>query len=201
MLFIGLFALGLRIMPSTIIYKRATMVRDPASGELIEPVRARTKRIMATSMRTNALALVAVLGCLYGLSNRASNALLLAGFPGLQETPTSLAGCEPHYRGSTKGNYRIECGFEYRFNGEIFHGQAESIDFRWLPTKTRMSDVAAALNQSSTVAHVDPRHPSYAIAFISNDWFVPYSWGLFELLLIALTLGLLVYLMGARVIR
>jgi hypothetical protein len=197
-LVIGLFGLAIYLEPATTVYKRADLRRDPVSGQMMEINGERRRRSRRLSVLWICATLITMFGCIYGLSNRVANAISLAGFSGLQKIPAQLTDCQHHFHGSSKGNDRIECDFRYSFHGQDFQRQAETIDFRLFPTNSRMDAEIQSLNQGKEVtAHVDPSHPGYAIAFISNDWIVSYAWGLAELvfgiLLLAVLPGMLIY--------
>lgn len=182
-LVIGLFGLAIYLEPATTIYKRADLVRDPVSGQMMEINGERRKRSRRLAMLWIFATVVAMLGCIYGLSHRVANTVSLLGFSGLQKVPAQLTDCQHHFHGSSKGHDEIECDFRYQFNGQAFQRHAEAIDFRLFPTDSRMDAEIQSLNQKKEItAQVDPGHPGYAIAFISNDWVVSYSWGLVELI-------------------
>lgn len=177
---IGLFGLG---VPISTAYKRADLAHDPISGELVDINNKRRNRLRYRAILWGGAILVTMFGCLYGLSNRVYNAASLLGLSHLQDTPAKLIDCQHRHHGLSKGNDQIECGFQYQFKGQIFLGQAEAIDFRWFPTNARMDAEIERLSRSAdVVARVDPQHPGYAIAFISNAWFVSYAGGLVELM-------------------
>lgn len=181
-LLVGLFALAIYLEPATTVYKRANLDYDPASGELVEINHSRRNRQVAL---WGSVLVVLVLSCLYGLSNRIGNRAAQLGFSGLQNVSAQLVDCRHQYHGVSKGHDQIECDFRYSWNGQALKGEADALDFRLFPTDARMDTQVAQLNQGThtVVAHVDPRHPGYAWAFISNDWFVPTTWGIFELML------------------
>jgi hypothetical protein len=186
------FAVLIHLEPSATVYRRADLVRDPATGELVEINSNRKTRATHLALGWICALGLAMLACLYGLSNWIGNDIATLGFSSLRKVPAQLMDCTHHFHGSTKGHDQIECAFAYQWNGQPLKGEADAIDFRFIATDARMDEQVAQINQQKDVwAYVDPHHPEYAWAFISNDWFLPYSWGIFELMLLVMMLGVL----------
>jgi len=61
------------------------------------------------------------------------------------------------------------------WQGAKLYGQAEALDFHLFPTERRLDASADAAKGRHVTAWVDPAQPFYAIAFISDDFFVPQS--------------------------
>ena len=183
---LALFGLAIYLEPSRTIYKRADLTVDPATGQLVEGNSSRRDRIRRLSGLWCIALLLAMLGCVYGLSNRFENAVSMLGFSGLQEFPAQLTACEHHFHGSSKGHDQIECTVQYRWNGQPLLAQAEAQDYRFLPTDARMDSAVQAMQNQPVVAYVDPQYPAYVRAFPSNAWVVFTSWGIFELMLLVL---------------
>jgi hypothetical protein len=138
---------------------------------------------------------------LFGLSNRPANTVTGAAMTALQPVPARLVDRNHRYHHAGRGGYdRLGCDVVYAFAGQTHRGEAESLRFGLIPTDARMDAVVATLQDSpATTAHVDPRHPQCALAFLSHAAFVPFTWGLFELQLIVLTLVMAAVLIAAGV--
>ncbi|MDO9405235.1 MAG: DUF3592 domain-containing protein [Polaromonas sp.] len=203
-LFVGLVALLLRLDPSTLPWRRAELAPDPVTGHL-EPLDGRHQRRVRRRLAAQCGLAAAALGlCLFGLSNQPVNLLGKAAMGALQPVPAQLAGCLHQRTSSYRGHDQINCAFDYRVAGQSFRGQAESLDFRYFPTRARLDAEVARLQPGPAVtAYVDTRYPSYAWAFIRDDAFIKFTWGLFELelaLLIAALAGFIVWT-GLRWVR
>jgi hypothetical protein len=154
----------------------------PGRMQLVEAPGFWIRSRMHRRLQVSALGCAALL-CLYCLTNRPGNLLHRAALTGLQPVAARLTGCTHAFHGQSKGNDEINCGFQYVVDGKPYTGRAEAIDFRLFPTEARMdAQVLEAEQSPDRVAYVDPQHPTYALAYISNDWVVPYSWGIFEAL-------------------
>lgn len=198
----GLISLGIYFEPSTRIYRRADLIRNPLTDPLVEINGERAKRRKRLSMLWIFTVLIAMLGCTYGLSNRVSNDVSKLGFLGLHATPARLIGCRHRFHGLSKGHDQIDCGFLYQWNGHVLRGEADSLNFRLVATDARMDAEARADEGKQVTAYVDAGGPSYAWAFIHDEWLVLYSWGILELILCALLLvilpiGLIQFIRGA----
>lgn len=122
--------------------------------------------------------------CIYALMNRPTDVANRMALTGLQPVPAHLTECAHRFHGASRGNDEINCKFQYVEQGATYTGRAEEMDFRLFPTYTRMDAEVNRIQQTpDRIAYVDPQHPTYAVAYINNDWFVPYSWGLFELVI------------------
>lgn len=204
--FIGLMALIVRLDPAGLPWRRADLAPDPETGHL-EPVNHHHADRVRRRLVGQALAALGVVGlCLFGLSNQPANLVAKAAMTGLQAVPAQRVDCAHHRRGGTRGHDQIECGFDYVVAGQLFRGQAESLDFRYFPRRARLDAEVARLNAGATTpgaamtAYVDPRHPGYAWGFIRTDHFVKFTWGLFELQLgLIVAIGLVfVVVQGVR---
>lgn len=187
-LVVALMTAIVKLDPYATRYRRAELTLDRTSGQLEDTQHRRRHRLrwLAALKALTALTVIGI--CLYGLSNRPANVVKLWGFSKLQAVPAQLVNCAAHRRGGYRGHDQIECGFDYTFQGQTLRGQAESLDFRYFPTRARIAAEVEKLQPSgpgpagpATVAYVDPQHPGYAMAFISNAWWVKFSWGLLEL--------------------
>ncbi|WP_454692667.1 hypothetical protein [Achromobacter aloeverae] len=134
-----------------------------------------------------------LLAMCYLWTNRPANHRLLLGRE-LAPTPAILTHCESAYTGY-KGHDQIECDTAYWWQGRKLRGQAEAIDFRFFPTDARLDRAVEAAEGRHVQAYVDPAQPSYAIAFVNDDIFVPSTQGLgnimWTVIFCALTLGLI----------
>jgi hypothetical protein len=179
-------ALAVRLEPGGRIYKRADLRLDPASGELVEINNDRLRRRLRAAALGGLALLLAMATCAYGLSNRLGNAAAMLALSGLQETPARLVDCGHRYYGSKQGHDQLDCAFEYQVNGQTLRGQADSLDFRFVPTDARMDAQVERMEGKEVPAYVDAVRPGYAWAFLSDEWIVPYTWGVFELMLLLL---------------
>jgi hypothetical protein len=123
--------------------------------------------------------------CLFCLSNQPANLAATAFMTGLQPVPAQLTDCDSRWVGGSRGGHdQIDCAFTYTVGGQVFRGQAESLEYGFLPTKSRLdAEVATIVKDAATTAYIDSNYPGYAWAFISTDAFVPFTWGVFELFL------------------
>jgi hypothetical protein len=169
MLIGAIAALAVRLEPGGRIYKRADLRVDPASGELVEINNDRRKRRLRAAALAGLAILLAMAACVYGLSNRLSNAAAMMALGRLQETPARLVDCGHRYYGSTKGHDQLDCAFQYQVNGQTLRGQADSLDFRFVPTDARMDTQADRLEGKEVRAYVDTARPAYAWAFLSDE--------------------------------
>ena len=181
-IFIALGVAAVRLDPSGMPYRRAELRPDPETGYL-EPFdnkrRNRLRRRIALQILAGSMALVI---CLFGLSNQPHNIVAKFGMTTLRPTPAYLTGCAYRRNGSPKGPDQIDCRFAYQAGGHLRTGQAESLRFGLFPTKARMrAEVASLPDGTAVTAYVDAQYPDYAWAFIREDMFVPFSWGIFEL--------------------
>jgi hypothetical protein len=119
----------------------------------------------------------------YTVANRPANHRLLLGRT-LVQAPAILTHCAAHYTGGQKGHDEIECDLSYWWQGRKLRGQAEAVDFRWFPTDARLDSAVDAAEGRRVSAYVDPAQPGYAIAFINDDIFLPYSMGLSDIMLV-----------------
>ncbi|RYH66964.1 MAG: hypothetical protein EON54_04535 [Alcaligenaceae bacterium] len=173
------------------MHRRADYVLDPATDRLV-PINAnRARRARHQKLRWSLALGVAMLACVYGLSSRLPKEISMLALPGLQSHTAQLVACKHKYYGTRKGHDQIDCQFRYDVNGRVHTGQAESLDFRFFPTDARMDARVALLEGRTVTAWVDPAQPTYAWALIEPDWFVPYSFGLFEWMLLILLVGVL----------
>lgn len=194
-----LAALAICVEPGGRTYRRADLRPDPDTGELVEINNHRRNRRRRAAAASLVAISVAALGCLYGISARIANEAAMPALSGMTTTPARLVDCRHRMFGSYKGHDQIDCAFEYRWNGKTMRGQAESLDFRFVPTDSRMDAAVAAVQGKPVTAYVDPARPGYAWAFISNDWFVGYSWGLFELMLVFVLVCVLPIMAGLTI--
>ncbi|VWC62458.1 DUF3592 domain-containing protein [Burkholderia lata] len=137
---------------------------------------------------------------LYTLTNRPANHRLFVGRE-LVEVPGILVDCAPRYTGGRKGHDQIECDVSYEWQGRKLRGQAEAVDFRWFATAGRLDRAADAAEGRHVPAYVDPAQPGYAIAFVNDDVFVPYSLGLSDIVLVAWFVGLTLYVAATAFAR
>lgn len=186
-LFVALVTVILRLDPSGMPWRRTELAPDPITGHL-QPINAnRTHRVRRRIAVQLGAGLLVMAICLFGLSNQPANLVAKASMTGLQPVQARLVDCDHHRRGGYRGHDQIECAFVYEVGGQVLRGQAESLDFRYFPTGKRLDAQAALLQPGvATTAYVDPQHPGYAWAFISDDTFVKFTWGLFELELVVL---------------
>lgn len=125
--------------------------------------------------------------CMFSLSNQPANWAAKAFLTGLQPVSAQLADCSYRWVGTRRGTYRIECAVNYIVGEQAFRTEAESLKFGFFPTQSRLEDQVDTFEPDTAVTvHVDPNYPTYAWAFVSTDMFVPFTWGLFEAVLIAL---------------
>lgn len=180
-LLIGLGVAAFRFDPSGLPYRRADLAPDPETGHL-EPINNnRRDRVRRRVLFQGVAALVAMAICLFGLSNSPTLIVGKAGMTALRPTPARLVDCQHQRHGGYRGNSQIDCAFEYQAGGQTLRGQAESLDFRLFPTRSRMDAAVAKIAERPAVtAYVDPRYPTYAWAAISTDTVVPFTWGLFS---------------------
>lgn len=187
----GVLAYALYRQPRTSVHRRADYVLDPTTDELV-PINNRARKAAGPHWRLwTAIILLAMLVCLYGVSDRLSKEVSLLGFASLENVPATLVDCEHRYYGTRKGHNQINCGFRYAWQGQTYSGQAESLDFRFFPTDARMDAEVARKQGTPVQARVDPKHPDYAWTFIDAAWVLPYTWGPLELLLLGLLVGVL----------
>ncbi len=190
-LFVALGIAGFRLDPTSMPWRRAELVTDPATGHLIAIDNRHRNRVRRRILLQTMIAMAMIAMCLFGLSNRLAEHAGRLGMAGLQPTPARLVDCAHRYHGVRRGNDRIECGFEYRAGGQLRRGEAESLDYRLFPTRARMDAEIAGLARNSTVtAYFDPRQPTYAWAAIRTDLMVPFTWGLFDLQLWVIVIAL-----------
>lgn len=187
----ALFGLAIYGESRSSMHRRADYVLDPATDRLVAINDNVARRARHQRLRWCVALSVAMLVCVYGLSSRLPKEISLLALPGLQSHPAQLVACEHKYYGTRKGHDQIDCQFRYDVNGRVRMGQAESLDFRFFPTDQRMDAQVARLEGRAVTAWVDPAQPSYAWALIEPDWFVPYSFGLFEWMLLILLVGVL----------
>ncbi len=188
----ALVSCALFSLPRNRVERRSDYVRDPVTDQLM-PINATTHRRGSGGwvvLWSTAL-LAAMLLCVYGLSSRLRTELSMLGFVDLAAHPAQLADCEHVRVGGLKGHRQIECGVRYAVGDVVFNGQAESLDFRFFPTSARLDARVASLEGTPVVARVDPAHPAYALALIDSRWLVVHTFGLFELMLLAMLAGLL----------
>ncbi|WP_442681226.1 DUF3592 domain-containing protein [Sphingomonas sp. ASY06-1R] len=203
---LGLFILMaiaiVRLDPSDIPYRRADLAPDPATGYL-EPINHHRRNLVRRRLAGQGLAALVAGGiCLFGISNQPANVVAQLGMTSLRPVPARLVDCEHrYYRAGRTGHDQLNCDFRYRIGGRLYRGSAEAVRFGLIPTAARMdAEVARLQTQPQVTAYVDPRHPGYAWAFLRNDIFLPFSWGLFELQLCLLVLvsgGII----GASIVR
>lgn len=187
----GALGYALYRLPRTSMHRRADYVLDRTTDELV-PINDRPRKAARHLWRLwTAIILLAMLVCLYGVSDRLSKTVSLLGFSSLESVPATLVDCEHRYYGTRKGHNQIDCGFRYTWQGQTYRGQAESLDFRFFPTDARMDAEVARKQGTPVQARIDPQHPGYAWAFIDASWVLPYTWGPLELLLLGLLLGVL----------
>lgn len=163
------------------------MLSEQTVDQCADPVRQR--RLMIVQVVTVVLG---VLAFLHSLSNGSQNALLKMSLTGFQELAARLVDCDHRGTGGRTGHDQINCGFEYVVDGKILHGQAESINFRLFPTDDRMNtEISKLTHVDNVTAYVDMKNPGYAVAFMSNEWWLTYSWGVGHLeIFIAMLVGL-----------
>lgn len=187
----ALFGLAVHGESRSSMHRRADYELDPATDRLV-PINANlARRARHQRLRWCVALSVAMLVCVYGLSSRLPKEISLLALPDLQSYPAQLVACEHKYYGTRKGHDQIDCQVRYELNGRVHMGQAESLDFRFFPTDKRMDARVALLEGRAVTASVDPAQPTYAWALIERDWFVPYSFGLFEWMLLILLVGVL----------
>lgn len=205
--FAASISLFFTLTPGRTVYKRATLIVDPETGELVETEGAekiRKAHQTRWAIFAGGVVLLAELACLFNLSNRPQNALLKMSLTGLQEVPVRLVDCKHTRLSSYKGHDQIDCAFEYKVDGQVMRGQAESINFRFFPTEARLNgEVSKLADASDVTAYVDTHNPGYAVAFINDDWWAIFSWGILELEICVVMLGGLPFVMykiisGAR---
>ncbi|MCD9096764.1 hypothetical protein LU699_16765 [Luteimonas fraxinea] len=179
-------------LPRDKVHRRRDYVRDPGTDRLmpINAIRHRRGSVRRFVLWSAAL-LAAALLCVYGVSSRMRTELSMLGFSDLVAHPAQLADCAHVRVGAVKGHRQIECHVRYQAGGVVFTGQAESLDFRFFPTGARLDARVAGLDGTPVVAWIDPVHPAYALALIDRRWIVPHTLGVFELMLLALLVGLL----------
>lgn len=130
--------------------------------------------------------------CIYALTNRPTNVLNRMSLTALQQVPAHLTDCTHRFHGASRGNDEINCAFQYLVQGKTYTGRADEMDFRFFPTDARMdAEVTRTQQTPDRIAYVDPQHPTFAMTYISNDWFVLYSWGLFELAMVVIAFGVI----------
>lgn len=201
-LLIAAFGLAIYYHPDREVYKRDDLRLDPATGELIEINNNHRDSVRRRALTWVGIILAAMFVCLYGLSNRLGNEISMLAFSKLQPVPAQLITCEHRYYGTRKGHDQINCTLQYSVAGQSFTRHAESIDFRSFATDARMDAEVARLQGTEVQAYIDPAYPGYAWGFISTAWFVKYSWGIFELMLLValvfvLPIALLVFISNA----
>lgn len=201
-LWLAAFGMAVYSHPGHIVYKRDDLRLDPDTGELIAQNNTYRNSARRRALTWIGIVLAAMFVCLYGLSNRLANDLSMIGFSALRPVPAQLATCEHQYYGTRKGHHQINCTLQYSVNGQSFTRHAESIDFRSFPTDARMDAEVARLQGKDVQAYIDPTYPGYAWGFISTEWFVKYSWGIFELMLLVilvcvLPIALIVFIRNA----
>jgi hypothetical protein len=193
-LFVALIFAMFRLDPSGIPYRRADLAPDPSTGDLVPINHHRRNRVRRRLAGQGLSALVAGGICLFGLSNQPANIVAKLGMTALRPQPARLVNCDHHYyRTGRSGHDQLDCDLVYRVDGRTYRGEADSLRFGLIPTDARMDAVVARLRSEPAVtAYVDRRYPSYAWAFISEDAFVPFTWGIFEL-----ELGFLLFVIAA----
>jgi YD repeat-containing protein len=162
--------------------------------------RARTWRKWPPRLAVWLLWCLLLLAMLYALTNRPANHRLFVG-RALVEVPGILVDCARRYTGGRKGHDQIECDVIYEWQGRKLRGQAEAVDFRWFPTAGRLDLAAESAEGRHVPAYVDPAQPGYAIAFVNDDVFVPYSLGLSDIVLVAWFFGLTLFVAAAGFAR
>ena len=179
-----------RMDPSGLPHRRADLVLDPATGELISISRERRGRIRRRLVVQGLAALTAGGICVFGLSNQPANLVAKSAMQALQAVPAQLVDCGHRYiRAGRTGHDSLYCDFVYTVAGQTHRGVAESLRFGLFPTNARMDAEVAALQAAPAVtAYVDPRYPNFAWAFITERMFITFTWGLFELQLVLITL-------------
>lgn len=189
-LFAASAALIVRMDPSDVPHRRADLALDPATGRLMPINHHRRNRIRRRLAVQGAAALLIAGICIFGLSNQPANVVAKSAMRALQPVPAELVDCGHRYRRAGRtGHDSLDCDVVYAFAGHTYRGAAESLRFGLFATNARMDAQVAALLASPTVtAYVDPRHPEFAWAFLSDDVFLPFTWGLFELQLILFVL-------------
>nr|WP_253206851.1 DUF3592 domain-containing protein [Verticiella sp. GG226] len=164
------------------MHRRSDYVLDPATDRLVPIPGRRRPRPHARGILLCVFAGVTLYACAYGISNRVGNAAIMIGMGGMQPTPATLTDCQSRYVGQRKGTHQIECVVRYTVDGVPYRGHTDAMDFRWFPTRERRETLLATLEGTAVTAYVHPMHPSYARAFASQDWLVPWTWGLFTLM-------------------
>ncbi len=187
----AVFGLAFYMAPRSTVHRREDYVLDRATDELVPINDNRARRMRQQSLLWSVALSFAMLVCVYGLSGRLQTSLSMLAFSQFESQPAQLTGCEHRRYGGRKGYDQIDCQFRYEFEGQVLTGQAESLAFRSFPTRKRLDARVAQLEGMATVAYVDPVHPGYAMAPIDTRWFVPHTFGLFELLLLVLLAGVL----------
>jgi hypothetical protein len=193
-LFVTLILAMVRLDPSDIPHRRAELALAPSRGDLVPINRSRRDRIRRRLAGQGFAALVAGGICLFGLSNQPANSVAKLGMTSLRPQPGRLVNCgHRYYRTGRSGHDQLDCDFVYQVAGRFYRGEADSLRFGLIPTNARMDAVTARLRaQPAVTAYVDQRYPGYAWAFVSEDVFVPFTWGIFEL-----ELGVILLAMGA----
>lgn len=179
-----------RMDPSDLPHRRADLVVDPVTGKLVSISHQRRSRIRRRLVIQGLAALLAGSICIFGLSNQPANVVAKLAMRALQPVPAQLVDCRHRYiRAGRTGHDGLECDFVYAFEGQTHRGVAESLRFGLFPTNARMDAEVAALQAAPAVtAYVDPRYPRFAWAFISEQMFITFTWGLFELQLVLIAL-------------
>lgn len=200
-LFVLLIVVMFRLDPSDIPYRRADLELDQLAGDLVPINRYRSNRIRRRLAGQSFAALMAGGICLFGLSNQPANTVAKLGMSALQAVPARLINCgHLYYPSGRTGHDQLDCDVVYEVDGRTYRGEAESLRFGMIPTRARMDAVAARLGSKGAVtAYVDRRHPAYAWAFISEEAFVPFTWGVFELELGGLLLAISAVLVASIV--
>jgi len=163
-------------------HRREDYRLDPVTDRLVPVPGRHQPRAWRDGVLICTFAGVTFYACAFGVSNRVSNASIMLGMGGLKRTPATLTDCQSRYVGQRRGVHHIECAVQYQAAGATQVGQAEALEFRWLPTEERRERRIQSLEGTAVTAYVHPDRPTYARAFLSEDWFLPFTWGIFTLM-------------------